>query len=77
MAHQNVSAQAAESNTPLKRFCEHCHGPLNNIEIRWRLRFLATMLSCLHTLEFVLGEDECNGLMYLLYDIADMMDQNA
>jgi hypothetical protein len=41
-------------------------------EIKWRLKFLATVLSHLHKIG-PLGQDECCGLMYSLYDIVDLI----
>ena len=55
------------------QFCKHCHSRMDTEEIKWRIKFLATVLNYLYKMDSRLDEDECSGLMFLLYDIADMI----
>ena len=54
------------------KHCEHCGAPLMTDEIRWRLKFLAAVAGNLNTIEPI-GEAAACGLMWLLYDIAEML----
>ncbi|MDL2272810.1 hypothetical protein LJC23_07265 [Desulfovibrio sp. OttesenSCG-928-I05] len=45
-------------------------------EIRWRLKFLAAVAGNLNKIEPI-GEDAACGLMWLLYDIAEMLNPES
>ena len=48
---------------------------MNEETVAWRLRFLAAVAGYLHKANP--NEQECCGLMWILYDIADMIDPPA
>ena len=55
------------------KHCEHCGAPLMTDEIRWRIKFLAEVAGNLNKIEPI-GEDAACGLMWFLYDIAEMLN---
>ena len=55
--------------------CRRCLGrALNEEEIVWRLKFLAAAVGSFDWTGFDVGGSESCGLMWLLYDIADMIE---
>ena len=55
-------------------FCDHCHKYFGKETVRWRLSFLSVAISAVLKDEDIPSDEVICGMMYLLDDIADIVD---